>query len=141
MMTLWRPRTDLRNWSRELDHFFNWETGNGEGRSFAPAVDVEENEEGYLIRADLPGVEEKNVEVSLEDGVLTLSGHREEAKEEEHQGTVMRERRYGSFLRRFRLGNRVAADKIEASYKHGVLSVKLPKAEELKPRQIPVAIS
>ena len=141
MLTLWRPYNDLFRWSRDVDSFFNRGSSNGESRSLSPEVDIEESENQFLITADLPGVEEKNIELTVEDGVLTISGHREESKEEEREGAILRERSYGSFRRSFRLGRNVNSEKIEAAYKNGVLSVVLPKAEEVKPRQIPVSVN
>lgn len=135
MLTLWKPYNDLFRYNSNLDSFF----GNGEAATLRPNVDIEESEEAFLISAEIPGVEEKNIELTVEDGVLTISGHREEEKEEKKEGAILRERCYGSFQRSFRLGRGVDAEKIEASYKNGVLSVKLPKAEAVKPRQIPVS--
>jgi len=139
MLTLWNPYNDLFRWNRSFDSFFGPWSGNGEGASLTPTVDVEEKEDAFLITAELPGVEEKNVQLTVEDGVLTISGHREASKEEKKEGAILRERSYGSFHRSFRLGRGVDAEKIEASYKNGVLSVTLPKAEAVKPRQIPVS--
>ena len=139
MLTLWRPHNELLRWSRDLDTFFNRGWNNGEGVSLSPEVDIEEAEKQFLITAALPGVEEENIDITVKDGVLTISSHREESKEEKTEGTILRERSYGSFQRSFRLGRNVNSEKIEASYKNGVLSVVLPKAEEVKPRQIPVS--
>ena len=139
MLTMRRPQNELFRFNRELDAFFNRRWDTDERASLAPQVDIEETEEGFLITADLPGVEEKNIEITVEDGVLTMSGHREESKEEKQGGAILRERSYGSFHRSFRLGRSVNSEKIAASYKNGVLSVSLPKAEEVKPRQIPVS--
>ena len=139
MLTLWRPYNDLFRWNRNFDSFFGPGEGNGEGASLTPNVDIEEKEDAFFISADLPGVEEKDIELTVKEGVLTISGHREESKEEEKEGSILRERCYGTFHRSFRLGRGVDAEKIEASYKNGVLAVKLPKAEAVKPRQIPVS--
>jgi HSP20 family protein len=95
-----------------------------------PAVDVMENEKGYEITADLPGMDEKNVEVKVTDGVLTMKGERREEMEEKKKDYYLRERSYGSFQRSFELPDSVDADKIEANFKKGVLSVKLPKKVE-----------
>jgi HSP20 family protein len=119
---------------RGFDRLFD----DGEPRGYAPAVDITEEEDHFLIKADLPGVDEKDIEVKVHDGVLLLSGKREETREEE-EGYSYRERRSGSFCRQFRLGRNVDAEKIEAAYKKGVLEVKLPKKEEAKPRQIAVS--
>ena len=133
MLTLWKPYNDLLRWN----DFFSPASGNGEVLS--PRVNIEEREDAFEVSAELPGVEEKNIEVTVEEGVMTISGHRESSREEKKEGTLLRERSYGSFRRSFRLGSTVDAEKIEASYKNGVLSVKLPKAEAARPRQIPVS--
>jgi len=137
MLTLFRPFNELARWHREFDRTLA--TRNGESRFFAPAVDVEENEDHIVIRADLPGVDEKDIEVSYHDGRLVLSGKREEASEKTTESTVYRERRTGSFCRTFRVGPDLDPEKIEASYKQGVLTVTVGRKEETKPRQIPVA--
>jgi HSP20 family protein len=99
-----------------------------------PAVDVVESEQGYEITADLPGMEEKNIEVKVTDGVLTMKGERQEEKEEKKKDYYLQERSFGSFQRSFELPDSVAVDRIEAIFKKGVLTVKLPKkAEAQKP--------
>jgi HSP20 family protein len=99
-----------------------------------PAVDVVESEKEYEITADLPGLDEKNIEVKVTDGVLTMKGERQEEKEEKKKDYYLQERSFGSFQRSFELPESVDADKIEASFKKGVLTVKLPKkAEAQKP--------
>jgi HSP20 family protein len=99
-----------------------------------PAVDVVENDKGYEITGDLPGMDEKNIEVKVTDGVLTMKGERQEEKEEKNKDYYLQERSFGSFQRSFELPESVDADKIEASFKKGVLTVNLPKkAEAQKP--------
>ena len=95
-----------------------------------PAVDFIENEKGYEITADLPGMDEKNIEVKVTDGVLTMKGERREEMEEKKKDYYLQERSYGSFQRSFELPDSVDADKIEANFKKGVLTVKLPKKVE-----------
>ncbi|MBI4705537.1 MAG: Hsp20/alpha crystallin family protein [Deltaproteobacteria bacterium] len=141
MLTLWNPTTSLFRWSPIFDELFAGGTEDGREQLFAPAVDIEEQEDKFVLRADLPGVSEKDIEVRVHEGTLALSGKREEAKEEKREGGYYRERRSGSFHREFRLGPSVDGEKIAASYKNGVLSVVLPKKEEVKPRQIPVSAS
>jgi HSP20 family protein len=99
-----------------------------------PAVDVVESEKGYEITADLPGMEEKDIEIKVTDGILTMKGERQEEKEEKKKDYYLQERSFGSFQRSFELPESVDADKIEASFRKGVLTVKLPKkAEAQKP--------
>ena len=140
MLTLWRPHNDLFRMSRDFDSFFNRGWTNGEGRSLSPEVDIEESENQFLITADLPGVEEANIDITVKDGVLTISGHREESKEEQNEGTILRERSYGSFQRSMPVPDRVDADKINAKFEKGVLVVTMPKKAEAvsSPRKISI---
>lgn len=137
-LTKWRPTWGMTRWERDLDDLFRGFVSNGELVHFSPAVDIVEEEDRYLIKADLPGMAENEIEVKVHDGVLVLSGKREETKEEKKEDGFYRERRYGSFCRQFTLGSSVDAQKIEASYEKGVLTVSLPKKEETKPRQIEI---
>jgi HSP20 family protein len=95
-----------------------------------PAVDVVESEKAYEITADLPGMDEKNIEVKVADGVLTIKGEKQEEKEEKKKDYYLQERSFGSFQRSFELPDSVDPDKIEASFKKGVLTVTLPKKPE-----------
>ena len=131
MLTLWNPRAQLFPWNSGLAY-------PEAPQSYRPAVDVEENEAGFVLRADLPGIDEKDIEITVHEGVLTLSGKREDARDEESAN--LRERRFGAFSRRFRLGNQVSAEAIEAKYTNGVLTIAMPKKEEVKPRQISVSV-
>ncbi len=120
---LGRPLFDMQPfWSRES----TW--------AAMPAVDVAETDKAYEITAELPGMDEKNIEVKLSDGVLTIKGEKQEEKEEKKKDYYLSERRYGSFARYFDLPEGVEANKIEAAFKNGVLKVTLPKtAEAQKP--------
>jgi HSP20 family protein len=95
-----------------------------------PAVDVVESEKAYEITADLPGMDEKNIEVKVADGVMTIKGEKQEEKEEKKKDYYLHERSFGSFQRSFELPESVDPDKIEASFKKGVLTVTLPKKPE-----------
>jgi HSP20 family protein len=130
---------------QEIDHLFNRFSDNFESfplepfseverlisqswGGFAPlAVDVAENDAGYTITAELPGVDEKNVEVSVNDGTLTIKGEKRQEKEEKTKHRYMSERSYGSFQRMFGLPRGTDAAKIEAKFHNGVLTVTLPK--------------
>lgn len=96
----------------------------------APAVDFTDTEKAYEITAELPGIDEKNVEVKVANGILTIKGEKQEEKEEKKKDYYLRERSFGSFERAFQLPDGVDADKIEANFKKGVLSVTLPKKAE-----------
>jgi HSP20 family protein len=137
-------------WPAEFDRLFD-EAWRGFGlalptreAAFAPRVDVSESDEAYTVRADLPGLEEKDIQVSLEEGVLTIQGkHETEQKEEGEKGVRYLERAHGSFHRSIQLPAEVDADKVSASYRQGVLTVTLPKRPEAKPevRTIPIKTS
>ena len=137
MLTLWQPQEELWNFGRELDELFRLRP-TGRASRFSPAVDIQETEEGFVLKADLPGLDKDDIEVKIENDVLTLSGKRGGSSEEKSNGYVSRERYAGSFTRTFKLGPKVARGDIEASYKDGVLTLVLPKAEEAKPLQITV---
>jgi HSP20 family protein len=96
----------------------------------APAVDVAENEKAYEITAELPGMDEKNIEVKVANGNLTIKGEKQEEKEEKKKDYYLHERHFGSFERSFEMPEGVDADKIEANFKKGVLTVTLPKRPE-----------
>jgi HSP20 family protein len=96
----------------------------------APAVDMVEKETAYEMTAELPGMDEKNIELTVADDMLTIKGEKREEKEEKKKDYYLSERRFGSFERSFRLPEGVESDKIEASFKKGVLTVTLPKTPE-----------
>lgn len=105
-----------------------------------PSIDVKENKDAYMIKAELPGVEKEHVSVSYDNGVLTIKGEKKVEKEEKDDKTHHVECSYGSFLRSFTLPREVKSDQIEASFKDGVLKLKVPKSEESKPKQIDITI-
>ena len=109
---------------------------------WAPSVDIEEEEDKYVIKADLPGVDKKDIEVKLENGVLSIRGEKHTEKET-GKGTKKHrtERFHGTFARSFTLPDAVRADKVDASYKDGVLSLTIPKQEEAKPKSIDIKVS
>ena len=115
-----------------------WQGEGGWGTS--PAVDVVENDKAFEITAELPGIDDKNVELTVSDGTLTIRGEKSEEKEEKQKGYYLSERRFGSFERSFGVPDNVEIDKIEAQFKNGVLTVTLPKgAVAAKPeKKIPV---
>lgn len=103
-----------------------------------PAVDIKEEENRFVIYADLPGVDPKDIEITMEQGVLTLRGERSEETKEEREGYKRVERVSGSFYRRFSLPDTADAERIEAEGKNGVLEITLPKHEKVQPRKITV---
>ena len=108
----------------------------GEYGLFAPSFDVKENKEGYVFRADLPGVREEDLEISLTGNHLTISGKREQEKHEQGDTYYASERSYGSFSRAFTLPDGTDAENVKAELKDGVLQVVVPKKPEVQPRKI-----
>jgi HSP20 family protein len=106
----------------------------------APAVDVTESDKAYEITADLPGMSEKDIEVKLAAGGLVIAGQKHEEKEEKKKDYYLNERRFGSFKRSFRVPENVEADKIEASFKNGVLTVTLPKTAQTQKAEKKIAV-
>ena len=107
---------------------------------FVPAVDIRETEGSYILEAELPGIKKEDVHIDVKDGVLNLTGERSYEDKDERDNYTRVERCYGTFHRHFTLPDHVEIDKIDASYKDGVLSVTLPKGEKAKPKLIDVKI-
>jgi len=130
---------------RELASFFenfNGPTGKDQltSGSFVPPVDVYEDEQSLILKLEVPGVNEEDLNVSVENDTLTVQGERKFEKEEKEENFHRIERRYGSFTRTFKLPNTVDAEKVDASYEKGILKITLAKRAEAKPRQIKVGI-
>jgi HSP20 family protein len=109
--------------------------------AWAPAVDIFETDKEIVVKAELPGMQEKDIEVKVEDAILSLSGERRMEKEVKEENYHRIERSYGGFHRSFTLPQTVDRDKIKAAYKDGVLKVTLPKKEEVTPKQIKVDVA
>jgi HSP20 family protein len=126
---------------RLLERFFGEPSGaEGPLAKWTPRTDVIEASDSMTITAELPGLEAKDVEISLSGDLLTIKGEKKQEKEEKDEYRHVVERTYGAFSRMVRLPAPVAADKIKATVKNGVLTVTLPKTEEAKPKAIPVAV-
>jgi len=143
----WDPFRELENVQSRLNRFFGdapFQRTQEDGMSFAgwsPAVDVQETDKEYVIKADLPDVKKEDVKVELLDGALTIEGERQQEKEEKGKKFHKIEREYGRFLRRFALPNEVDASQVQAEFKNGVLNVHLPKSATAKPKAIEVKVS
>jgi HSP20 family protein len=152
----WRPFESLR---REVDRLFedfqlgSWHSPFGRsvfdvqpfwrgeiGWGKAPAVDIIEKAKAYEITAELSGMDESNIDVKFSDGTLTIKGEKRDDKEEKKKDFYLSERRYGSFQRSFGVPDGVDADKIEANFKNGVLTVTLPKTPEMQKSEKKIAI-
>lgn len=108
---------------------------------WAPSVDIKEEANRYVVQADLPGVKPEDIEVTLQNGVLTIKGERQTEAKEEKENYRRIERFYGSFFRRFTLPETVEEEKIEATYDKGVLTVVIPKKPEVQPKKISVKVA
>ena len=147
-MTLvrWQPRQQMHwNLQREMDRRMHYalqhRRANSEDRDWMPAVDVEERENEYAVSVDIPGVDKKDVKVSVESNVLTIKGERKYERTEDEDGTCYcSERRFGTFSRSFSLSKKIDTEKITAKHKDGVLTVTLLKAEEAKEREIEIQV-
>ena len=109
-----------------------------EGKSVNPAFDITERENEYLVTAEIPGIDIKDLDVTLSEGILTVKGEKKQEKEDKGENYHRVERVFGSFHRTFRLPGEVQTDKVDAKYKDGVLTLTLPKSEEKKPKKIEV---
>jgi len=107
--------------------------------TWTPAVDIKEEDEGFVLKADVPGVDPKDIEVTMDKGVLTVKGERKHELEEEADGYKRVERSYGTFHRRFSLPDSADAERVTAKGKDGVLEVFIPKHEKVQPRRITVS--
>ena len=128
-----------RLFTRDFPRFFD--EGDASMTTWMPAVDIYETEHALTLKAELPGVDPRDIEARVEDGTLYLKGERKFEKESKKENYHRIERTYGSFMRSFALPTSVDADKVSAEYKNGVLSLKLPLREEAKPRQIAVNVA
>jgi HSP20 family protein len=132
------PWSDMNRLAREMDTLL----GAGWSQSsdlWAPAVDVEETADALVLTAELPGMSRDAIDIELEDGVLTIQGEKKEEQKEEGTQGLLYERRWGSFTRRFTLPRAVDSANITARYDNGILSIRVPKAEEAKGRKIEIA--
>ena len=140
----WEPMRELNTLQGEMNRlfnsFFDEEGANGRAsRRWAPAVDLLEREDTLVLKADLPGLREEDVQIEVRDNVLTISGERRADFEDKQNGYHRVERAFGRFSRSLSLPEGVDADKIQASFDNGVLEVTIPKPEERKPRRIEIS--
>jgi HSP20 family protein len=144
----WEPARELHSLQQEMNRLFGTffdspaQGGNGGAlRRWIPAMDLVEEKDHYVLRADLPGLSEEDVKVELEDNVLTLSGERKSEHEERQEGGAYRvERASGSFSRSLTLPEGTDPEGIQASFDKGVLEVRVPKPEERKPRRVSISV-
>jgi HSP20 family protein len=144
-LVAWTPFESLNQVQSRINNLFDESFGRSwanpsTSRVWYPAVDILESKEAYLLRAELPGMNKEDFNLELKDGTLTLTGERMSAKPAEGVEYRSVERVSGKFVRSFSLPETVKHDGIQATYKDGILEIKVPKAEEAKPRQIEITV-
>jgi HSP20 family protein len=139
----WNPVREMAGMQSAMDRLFDetWRNFRNGAPNLDLPLDIHETETSYLVIAELPGVPSDAVNVSLHDGVLTISGEFQQETTPENSRALMLERTYGKFTRSIRLPQAVIADQIEATLENGVLTLNLPKTPEAQPRQIPVRVN
>jgi len=145
MLVKWGPKNDLSVFQREMGDFLDrvWgrrlssPTGLG---AFLPAADIRETKDSYIVELDLPGMEQKDITVGIEDDVLTVKGERKCEEEKKEGDMSVSERMFGSFIRSFSLPGTADGDKISAVYKKGELVITIPKKEEAKPKSVNIQV-
>lgn len=153
-MTLvkWSPVRDLGNIEKEFDSLFrsfrnrfesteeNDSNKELDNAVWMPLTDIAENDDNYILRLDLPGIEKNDVKISYSDGELSISGERRQEKESKDSKYHRIERSYGKYYRSFTLPEKINADKIDAEFNNGQLTITVPKSEETKPKEIEVKV-
>jgi len=145
VLTRWEPFREFSTLQDRMNRLFRETQGNTQDDSltssnFAPAVDVYEDEHNVTLKIEVPGIDEKDIDVRIENNTLTVHGERKIEKEEKEENYRRVERQYGSFTRTFNLPPTVDPEKVQADYDKGVLKITLPKKAEAKPKQIKVNV-
>jgi HSP20 family protein len=145
VLTRWDPFREFTTLQDRMNRLFQQSYGEGREESlttgaFAPAVDVYEDEHNVTLKIEVPGIDEKDLDIRVENNTLIVHGERKFEKEEKEENYRRIERQYGSFTRSFTLPNTVDSDSIQANYEKGVLKIKLAKKAEAKPKQIKVNV-
>jgi HSP20 family protein len=128
----------MKDW--DFDSFFDRRPARFRSveRAWSPAMDLAEHEDHFFVRMDLPGLDKGDVEIKLQDSELTVSGERKQEEEQKKDGYYHCERAYGKFERTLSLPNNVDVNKVEATFKNGLLEIRVPKSEEAKTRQVEI---
>jgi len=145
VLTRWDPFREFSTLQDRMNRLFHDSFGDGREEAltttaFAPPVDVYEDEHNVTLKIEVPGIEEKDIDVRVENNTLTVHGERKFEKDEKEENYRRVERQYGSFTRTFTLPNTVDTESVSANYEKGVLKIKLAKKAEAKPKQIRVNI-
>ncbi|MBN1870395.1 MAG: Hsp20/alpha crystallin family protein [Candidatus Omnitrophica bacterium] len=142
----WYPFSEIRNLHNEMNRLFDFSFPHWDGETslmsgqWTPAIDVHDSKDNIVIKADLPGLKKEDINVSVQDDLLTISGEKKKESEVKEEDYIRTERYYGSFHRALRLPGQVDAAKVNATFKDGVLQLTLPKKEEAKPKQITIDV-
>lgn len=149
-LTVWEPFKELapfrefermkKEMDRLWDSFFERGPRTGERGEWYPSLDMAETKNDVIIKAEVPGMDPKDIDISLSNGLLTIKGEKKQEREEKEGDYHLAERCFGAFMRAIRLPGEVQSEKIEASYKNGVLKITLPKSEEAKKKQIKIKV-
>lgn len=142
--SVWSPFDRMASLQQEMNRLFEGTLGEGPSNLFGgwnPALDVYQDKDNITVTVELPGLNKDEIDISIHEGALTISGERKQESEKQDSETFRSERFFGRFQRSVHLPSAVDADKVTANYKDGVLTVVLPKTEEAKPRQITVNAS
>ena len=140
-ITPWRPFREIEDWERHLEDFFGRPMLRlpVEEKGWMPAVDIFEKDDKFVVKAELPGMKEEDIDVSVVGDTLMIKGEKKTETEVKEENYYRCERAYGSFYRSVPLPSTVDADKIEANFEDGVLEVTLPKSAEVKPKKVAVS--
>ena len=151
-LTVWKPLKELVPYDfdqmrQEMDRL--WESffeerprrKMGEEEEWFPSLDVAETKNEIVVKAEVPGMDPKDIDISLSNGILTIKGEKEEKREEEEENYHLVERSHGAFARSIQLPTEVQGNKVNASYKNGVLKIVLPKSEEAKSKEIKIKVN
>jgi HSP20 family protein len=145
-ITRWDPFRTLTSLQDQMNRLFEGSfaqtrPGDADLAAWAPVVDIHETKDELVAQVDLPGLSEKDIDIRVENDTLTIRGERKFEKNVEEENYLRVERAYGSFTRTFSLPNTISAESIRAEYKNGVLTVRMPKREESKPKQVKISVS
>jgi len=142
MLTRWDPFQEMLNLRRTVDRLFDNVNPDHEWQPtlWSLAVDVVEHKDDFIVKASVPGINPDDLDVSYVDDTLTIKGEIKSENEIKEDQYHLRERRYGSFARSISLSSKIKGDSIEASYQNGVLTLRLPKADEVKPKRIAIKV-
>ncbi len=140
------PFREFERMRREMDRLWDSFFEGGlrrkaeEGREWLPSLDVAETKNELVVKCEVPGMDPKDIDISLSDGMLTIKGEKKQEREEKEADYHLVERSYGSFSRSVQLPKEVQSDKINASYKNGILKITLPKSEEAKKKEVKIKV-